>query len=258
MRTTPYRTLDDVVESFTRQEALWRAQQDRRCIFLTLYGTVSVEMRARVAQRAFADAEWVHRYAVAFANIYREVVLAYDAGRLDEVPKAWQLCFDAARSGSTLVLQDVLLGVNAHVNQDLPYALTAISIDPDRAARYADHVAVNEVLRSMADPAVARISALYAPGLTDMADVAGDLDAVASQFAMEVARESAWESAVSLANARSLVERALVSRFVASRAAVMARLLLAPSRSPRVRQACERAEQGSAWLTLAGAIRTAM
>ena len=224
-------------------------------MFLTLYGIVSSEMRDRVNQRAFADPEWVHRYAVAFANLYLHALEEYDAGRLGNVPKAWRLCFDAAKAGKGLVLQDMLLGVNAHVNSDLPFALSAVSIDPDRELRYRDHSAVNEVLGSVTERATAKLAALYAPGLTHMDDCAGELDEMASSFSLQVARDSAWESAVALANARNGAERALVSKLIGSRATVLARLLLAPSLSPATLAACARLERDSTWLTLAAAIR---
>lgn len=137
MLTAPYHTLDDVVSGFAALETRFRQQRDRRAIFLTLYGVVSAEMRTRVEAGAFADPPWVHRYAVAFANLYRGALEAYEDGRAADVPKPWRLCFDAAKAGSGLVLQDMLLGVNAHVNNDLPRALVSVSIDPDRALRYA-------------------------------------------------------------------------------------------------------------------------
>lgn len=245
-----YRTMDDVVDDLGAWEARFREAHDRRCIFLTLYGVVSTEIRARLAQGFFSDNAWVHRYAVAFANLYREALEAYDAGRMTDVPKAWRLCFDAAGAGTGLVLQDMFLGVNAHVNHDLPFALSAVAIDPDRPRRYQDHAAVNAVLASVVDRATERIATLYAPGLTPMGEVAGQLDELLSLFSLQVARESAWESAVSLANARNVVERRLVGTLIASRATVMARLLRAPSLSPSVVAACRRIEEGPEWLTL--------
>lgn len=251
--SSPYTTLDDVVRGLGALEARFRDLGDRRCIFLSLYGVVSAEMQARVAAGSFADAAWVHRYAVAFANLYREALEAYDAGRMPDVPKAWRLCFDAARSGTGLVLQDVLLGVNAHVNNDLPLALERVRIDPDRASRRRDHDAVNAVLAAVTDRATRRLAALYAPGLTAMDDCAGEIDELLSAFSLEVARDSAWDAAVSLANARARVERDLTARLVSSRAAVVARLLLAPSRNGRLIAACRRLETGTSWLTLAAA-----
>ncbi len=247
-----YQTLDDAVDGLAALEVRYRARNDRRAIFLTLYGVVSAEMRARVARRAFEDSRWVERYTIAFANLYREALESYEAGALDRVPKSWRLSFDAAVAGTGFVLQDMLLGVNAHVNHDLPLALSAISIDPDRAARYRDHAAVNAVLAGVTDRATERIAALYAPGLTAVDDCSGPIDEMLSAFSLEVARESAWEGAVSLANARNAFERALVSRLMATRAAAVARLLLAPSRSERFVAACRRIEQGAAWMALLG------
>lgn len=249
-----FRTLDDVVVGLTRLEADLRERRDRRCMFLTLYRVVSTEMRAQVAAGAFEDCEWVHRYAVAFANLYRDAFDAYDTGHLAAVPKAWRLCFDAAAGGRTLVLQDVFLGVNAHVNHDLAYALFGVSIDPDREVRYRDHSAVNRVLGSVTERATEQLANLYAPGLTSLDECAGELDEMISLFSLEVARESAWESALGLTNARAEVERGLVMKLIGSRAAVMSRLLLAPSLSPTALRVCTRLEQGTPWPSLLAAI----
>lgn len=249
-----FQNLDEVVSGLAGWEEEFRRRHDRRSIFLTLYGVVSNEMRDRVGRGAFEDPDWVHRYAVAFANLYRRALEDYDAGRTHQVPTAWRLCFDAARAGRGLVLQDLFLGVSAHVNNDLPFALSAVSIEPDRAARYRDHSAVNEVLGAVTERATQRLAALYAPGLTGMDDCAGALDEWASQFSLQVARDSSWESAVSLSNARNTLERALVTKLIGSRATVLARLLLAQSLNPAAMAVCGTLERGSGWLSLAAAI----
>jgi hypothetical protein len=251
----PFSTLDDVVAVFGEWEEEFRRRGDRRAIFLTLYGIVSAEMRARVAARAFDDTAWVERYAVAFANLYRQALSDHEAGRSAAVPKAWRLCFDAAARGDGLVLVDMFMGVNAHVNNDLPHALTTVTIDPERAARYRDHAAVNAVLASVTERATERISALYAPGVASMDECAGQLDELLSMFSLEVARESAWEAAVSLANATTPFERGLAAKLIGSRAAVMARLLLAPARVPAFRDACRRVEASTDVAALLESVR---
>jgi hypothetical protein len=248
--TGAYRTFDDVVSGLSAVETRFRQRGDRRSIFATLYGVISTAAREKVTQRFFEDNNWVERYAVAFANLYRSALEHYDAGRMAEVPKAWRLCFDAALEGNTLVTQDLLLAVNAHVNNDLPLALTAVSIDPDRALRHRDHTAVNMVFGSILEEATRRIATLYAPGLETADDVGGQLDELVGLFSMEVARESAWEAAVALSNARTDAERRLTSTLVSSRAALMGRLVLAPSLSPTFIATCRRLEQRPDWLTL--------
>ena len=253
-----YETIDHVVDGLADLEQRFRTRQDRRAIFLSLYGVVSAEIRTHIRRGAFLDPAWTHRYAVAFANLYRDALDAYDGGRTAAVPKAWRLCFDAARAGSGLVLQDMLLGVNAHVNNDLPLALHRTAIDPERDRRRRDHDAVNAVLGAVTERATARLAALYAPGFTAMDECAGGLDEMMSLFSLEVARESAWESAVSLANARTDLERGLASRLIAARAAVVARLLIAPARHGAFTAACRRLEAGPGWLRLAADVRSTL
>lgn len=249
--STPYRTLDDVVGGLSALEARFRALGDRRAIFLTLYGVVSAEMRDRVARRAFEDSDWVHRYAVAFANLYRRALETYDDGDA-RTPKAWRLAFDAARAGSGVVLTDMLLGINAHVNHDLPYALNGISIEPDRQKRQRDHAAVNAVLGAVTERATLAIAAAYAPGLRGLDAVAGELDELSSSFSLTVARDSAWESALALANARNSFEREIAMQLIGTRAATVARLLRAPALSPPLIAVLREVESGPRWLTLVG------
>ena len=250
-----YSTLDEVVAGLWAIEQRFLARQDRRAIFATLYGVVSAEMRQRVARGDFFDPAWVHRYAVAFANYYRDALESYDNGDVSRVPRAWRLCFDAALAGNGLVLQDLLLGVNAHVNNDLPFALHRISIEPDREQRRRDHNAVNDVLAAVTERATARIASLYAPGLVALDELAGNIDEMLALFSLQTARESSWESAVSFTNASNAIERALVSGLVSSRAAVMARLLLAPSRNPALVAASRRLEERMRMATLLADVR---
>ncbi|NOT28674.1 MAG: hypothetical protein HOP16_21540 [Acidobacteria bacterium] len=251
-----YRTLDDVVEGFAGLEQGFRARHDRRSMFLTLYGVVSAEMGERIASGAFADPAWVQRYAVAFANLYRVALEAYDAGRVAQVPRAWRLCFDAARAGTCTVLQDVLLGVNAHVNNDLAFALDRVTVGPDRESRRHDHNAVNNVLSGVTERATRQLASLYAPGIATMDEVAGDFDEVVSRASLGGARDAAWESACALADARGPVERGLAAARVSTRAAVLARLLLAPLRRPDLVAVCRRLEEEANWLTLLDRLKT--
>jgi hypothetical protein len=248
--TLPYQTLDDVVAGLSALEAGYREQRDRRAIFATLYGVVSAEVRERVRRGGFEDPAWVHRYAVSFANLYRAALLAWDGGRFTDLPKAWRLAFEAGAGDRGFILQHLLLGINAHVNHDLPYAIDGIGIGADRASRYRDHAAVNEVLASVTERATARIASLYAPGLTAADDCAGQIDEMLSLFSLRVARDSAWESSIALANATSPLERALSMTLIGSRAAAMARLLLSPSVNPAFVAACRRVEAGTSWLAL--------
>jgi hypothetical protein len=86
----PYLTIDDVVDGFADLEQRFRSRGDRRAIFVTLYAVVSQEMQSRIRLGAFLDPAWVHQYTVAFANLYKDALEAYDAGNMAAVPRAWR------------------------------------------------------------------------------------------------------------------------------------------------------------------------
>jgi hypothetical protein len=244
-------TLDDVVTRLAALERRYLAARDRRAVFATVYGLMSREMKRRIEEGAFRDCDWVARYTIAFANLYRDALDGYERG--DRVPKSWAVAFETAKQQSELVSQDLLLGINAHVNHDLALALHHVSIEPDRAARHEDHTRVNELLRRLTDVVADRVSELYARGLASVDACAGTLDEEVTNFSFAVARENAWEAAVALTNARGEIERGVVRRLLDLRSASMARLILAPNRNPQILAACRAVEAGGWWEALAAA-----
>ena len=76
----------------------------------------------------FPDAAWVEQWDIAFAELYLD---ALDAARRGEpVPRPWAVAFGAAAAARRLPdLRLILLGMNAHINYDLPRALLAVISD---------------------------------------------------------------------------------------------------------------------------------
>ena len=252
----PFRSMDEALEGLLAWERLFLDRRDRRAVFLTMYGMMTRETKRRIDAGQWADNDWVARYLVTFADLYRRALVAYEDGNSSAVPKAWRLAFENAVAGRLLVAQDLLMGINAHVNHDLAIALDEVSIDPDRTIRKGDHDAVNTVLRDVADVVQQQISVMYAPGLAAVDASLGRLDEVTALFSLEVARENAWEAAVALANSRNGIERATVKRALDLRSALMARVLLAPAISPTLMSVLRKVEEG-AWWKILEAARTA-
>lgn len=89
--------------------------------------------RAQGARRARLD--------VAFARRHLD---ALDAWRERRAPSlSWRIAFEAARSRSLLVLQHMLLGMNAHINLDLGIAAAETSPGGSLAALHGDFLAIN-------------------------------------------------------------------------------------------------------------------
>ncbi|MFC7097707.1 DUF5995 family protein [Halobaculum marinum] len=230
----PYEDPLDAEHRLALAERRLYEADDRRAVFLTVYGAVTARVRRDLRGDRFADPEWVGRYLTAFANRYRLALAAYERGERERVPRAWQLAFDAALAGETLVAQDALLGINAHVVHDLALALADAGIDP-RPARRRDHDAVNAVLAELVDVEQDLLATRYAPGLADLDAAGGRLDEQAAFLTLAEGRDWAWHCAVALADGGPLARRTV--RWLLDRVADGAgRLVLAPSRAAGVRE----------------------
>ncbi|MDD9265426.1 DUF5995 family protein [Paenibacillus sp. GCM10023248] len=95
-----------------------------RAVFQRVYLLMTQEMQKRLASGFFHDTVWMERVLVGFAKLYFDAVDAYEAGL--PCSPAWELAFHEAAVKYGFVLQDALLGINTHINNDLPLALYMI------------------------------------------------------------------------------------------------------------------------------------
>ncbi|WP_424016539.1 DUF5995 family protein [Halorientalis pallida] len=193
-----FESVADAAERLRTLEDLLREREDRRAVFLTIYTRMTERIHARIADGGFADAEWMRAYTTTFANYYRRAFLAFERGELGAVPDPWRIAFGTATGGDALVMQDAFLGINAHINYDLALTLRDVGIDADRAAKLADHRAVNEVLARLIDAQQTALAEVYAAGVADVDAALGRLDERLSLLGLREGREQAWRVAVVL------------------------------------------------------------
>jgi hypothetical protein len=197
---SPYRTVTEVAAGLDALRRTFAARGDDRAVFLTVYARTTSAVAARIERCEFEDPDWVADYLVAFANRYREAVRDHERGALSGLADAWRLAFDSAAAPDSLAIQDALLGVNAHINYDLAFALAEVGIDGDRDARYADHCAVTDTLREIVDDIQRLLATEYAPGLARVDDALGRVDERVAVRTIDECRASAWRNAVGLAS----------------------------------------------------------
>jgi len=230
----------DVVAFMTVLEQRFLAAKDRRGVFASAYLQITLAVAAKIREGFFQDNAWTERYLAAFARLYKDALDAWDRGDQGGVPKAWRIAFQANTDRTSTVLQDLILGVNAHVNHDLPLALFEVGIEPDREMRHADHTAVNEVLRAATDKLQESVEARYAPVLRAFDLAAGRFDENVANFSVTKAREEAWRAAEGLTDARSDIGRLARRAAIDMAAGLFARLVLLPTRfNPALRRALQ-------------------
>lgn len=173
-----------------------------RRIFVETYQRTTQEVGTAIADARFEDPGWVERWDVVFARLYLDAHDAHEAGRTADVPRPWRLAFAADPGLSALV--HVLLGINAHVNYDLPRAMLAVISDEDFTdavvidRRRRDHERIDSVLAS-------RVSAedeALGGGRSWLDRVLTPLNRLASKRFLREARQKVWHNVGELQQAR--------------------------------------------------------
>jgi hypothetical protein len=179
------------------------AAGDKRRYFHATYQRTTVAVAEELKRGGFADPDWVERWDVAFADLYLDALEADMAGRRPSRP--WAIAFGAP--DGLPPLRHVLLGMNAHINYDLPQALVAVITDEqfDDAAllarREADHRAIDDVLAARVaaeDDELTRLSG--PPPLLDR--LLRPFNRLGTQRFLREARQKVWANAAALSRAR--------------------------------------------------------
>ncbi len=244
---TEYHTLDEAVAGLASFEQVFLQANDRRAIFVTVYGAMSREMTRRLRAGEFANNAWMERNVIAFINLYRVALVNYE-NNSGPVPRCWRMAFDAAVHGSALVMQSLLLGINAHINRDLPFALTEVGIDPNRESKYLDHNSVNEILEFLTQSVEDAVCKMYAPGLQAVENLMAGWDKPISSFGMRLARQGAWDSTVALTDSQNRhLQLDLVRAAIEERAVLAAKALLVPDMDPALVRKLHEIDRGMDW-----------
>jgi hypothetical protein len=200
---------------------------DHNAVFSLAYARTTEKVAAvqRGNPAFFADSPWLNHYDAVFANLYFTAWNNWQ--RSGSAPPAWRIAFRAADRRQVSAAGNLLLGMSAHVNRDLPFTLYAIGlVAPDGSSRKRDHDRVNRILNLIVSPLIDEIESRYdrsvrvVPGLGRLGDYL--------EFqALPAWREAAWRNAELLASAPNAAARAVIAAEIEQVAAVEANALLA-------------------------------
>lgn len=127
----------------------FEAAADPRRHFVATYARTTAAVGDAVRKGRFEDPDWVDRWDAKFAQLYLDALTAFEADPRS-APRPWRAAF--ALDETLPPLRLVLLGMNAHINFDLPQALLAVIsddhfADPELLAKRArDHERIDGVL----------------------------------------------------------------------------------------------------------------
>lgn len=219
--------VDKVIREMTKR--FNRLECDHDSTFAFTYLLTTEQYRSAVEDPDFfTDNAFVNHQDALFADYYFDQYDDFHAGRIDEVSPAWRIAFQTAADQKVSGMGNVFLGMNAHVNRDLPFVLEEIGlVKPDGTSRKADHDRVNDFLNATNQYLLTEAAKYLDPTLDD-GDIPGiSLDNSAAVQALVLWREQAWRNAERLAAAPTEAARAQVAQEIEQTAALEALVIRA-------------------------------
>lgn len=218
-------SIDDVLGQLDAIIARSRARGTSDGYFAVLYRQVTAEVQRRIRAGYFQEAARMERLDVVFANRYLAAAEIHEQGGDPGV--CWGLALGQSRTWRPLVIQHLLLGMNAHINLDLGVAAAEVAPGDGIHTLETDFNRINEVLAGLVDEVQLRLAAIW-PALRAIDGFAGGVDEAVANFSMRKAREHAWSVARRLAPLRDGIAREQAICKVDADASVIAQLVLHP------------------------------
>lgn len=191
----PAETIDEVINQLTRIVEWSKENNSRIGYFAALYRKVTVQVKNGIEEGFFDDGPRMARLDVIFANRYIHACYQYQTGQTPT--QSWVRAFDATKDWWPIVLQHLLMGMNAHINLDLGIA-AAETVPPEELSDLkGDFNKINQVLANLVGSVKNELAEIW-PILGIMNRYLGSVETAIINFSMENARNAAWSFAEAL------------------------------------------------------------
>ena len=214
----------EVITEMERRLSSLAASCDHDSVFALAYLRVTENVKAAADSGYFADRTWLTQVDAVFAQSYFDTVDAWNAGRTEDVPRAWRIALSASDDRSLTGLGDFMINMNAHINNDFPHALATVGLTAaDGSSHKPDHNAYNQRLDSLYGPVFKEEAERFDPTFDDLD--AGPFEETAAGVIMRGWREMVWRNAENLATARTPLQRRFAERSIEEYAAAQGAMI---------------------------------
>lgn len=170
-------------------------KKSRLGYFAVLYKLMTEAVLKGIQQNRFSDAARMEKLDTVFANRYLQAY--FDQTNNKPVSLSWKTAFDAAHENDLIVVQHLLLGINAHINLDLGIAAADICTPGSIDDLQADFVAINDTIADVYGTLQPRFSKISWPAVfLDKLNPRVVNNTI--NFSIVKARELAWANALLL------------------------------------------------------------
>jgi len=164
--------------------------------FAALYHKVTCKVKEGIENHFFDDNPRMERLDVIFANRYLQAYTNFKNGT--PTSTSWLAAFDEADNYWFIVLQHLLLGMNAHINLDLGIAAAEVMKGEHIEDLKDDFDKINVILGELVQDVEKELSLIWTT-LAKIIKKTEKFDTILIDFSMKLARDGAWKYATLLA-----------------------------------------------------------
>lgn len=187
--------IDEVIEILEGIIQASKQEETSFGYFAALYQKVTIGVQQKLTQDYFDDPQRMEQLDVIFANRYLAAYADYREGK--PISASWEKAFSLSNDSGLIVLQHLLLGMNAHINLDLGIAAAEISTEDSIEDLQADFNKINALLSSLVEEVQQDLTKVW-PSLRILLKLVHKIDDYLVDFSMNVARNGAWKFANTL------------------------------------------------------------
>jgi len=227
-RAAPRAPVTSVAGAVARMEAIAESLPpgDGLACFNRMYLDVTRQVDNQLGAGFFADPAFMTQLDVTFAGLYFDAVDA--VGDPLAVPPAWRPLVEQRGQPGIEPIQFALAGMNAHINHDLPLAVTAtctaLGTSPGAGAHLADYQKVDRLLDAAEQSVRQSFESAPERAVDQHLRAVGNL---VSCWTINSARDVAWNNCLLLWEVRDIpAARGLLCDGLSAAAALASRMLL--------------------------------
>lgn len=190
-------TIDEVIFQLEQIISYCEINNSPAGYFAALYHKVTCRVKECITNKDFEDGIRMEKLDVAFATRYLNAWYLWLDGKPTSM--SWKIAFDSFADKSELVIQHLLLGMNAHINFDLGLVTGLIMKGGVLEGIHNDFNTINSILASMIDSVedcLTKVNPLMK--LLDLKIF--KYDEMLVSFSIKTARDGAWSFAEDLSN----------------------------------------------------------
>ena len=161
--------------------------------FAALYKKVTLKVKEKLNTGYFDDDDRMEKLDVIFAKRYIDAYYNYQAKK--PITASWQTAFKLANHYWPIVLQHLLIGMNAHISLDLGIAAAEVMDGRNINELKDDFNKINDILSSLVNTVEEDLASIW-PFLKIILKFTRKVDNFLVDFSMEIARKGAWDFAV--------------------------------------------------------------